>query len=136
MKDLKILLPFYVRRSTPRRLYQLGLLALRALFDLGDSFEIVTFGEDDLPDLGIPVKITHAGILNAESLSKLYQTCTVGLVLSGTNYSLVPNEMMACGLPVVDIDATHTRLSLYPKYSCTCPTQPQRVSGSIESTSQ
>jgi hypothetical protein len=59
---------FYVRRSTPRRLYQLGLLALRALFDLGDSFEIVTFGENDLPDLGIPVKITHAGILNAESL--------------------------------------------------------------------
>ena len=27
------------------------------------------------------------------------------------NYSLVPNEMMACGLPVVDIDAEHTRLS-------------------------
>jgi len=82
---------------------------------LGDSFEIITFGENDLPDLGIPVKITHAGILNAESLSNLYQRCTAGLVLSGTNYSLVPNEMMACGLPVVDIDATHTRLSYTPK---------------------
>ena len=86
-------------------------MALRALFDLGDSFEIITFGENYLPDLGIPVKITHAGILNSESLSKLYQRSTAGLVLSGTNYSLVPNEMMACGLPVVDIDAPHTRLS-------------------------
>jgi glycosyltransferase involved in cell wall biosynthesis/GT2 family glycosyltransferase len=106
---------FYVRRSTPRRLYELGLLALRELFDLGDHFEIITFGEKDLPDLGIPVKVRHAGILDADDLAKLYRQCTVGLVLSGTNYSLVPNEMMACGLPVVDIDAEHTRVSYQPE---------------------
>ena len=104
----------YVRRSTPRRLYGLAILALRALFDLGDYFEIITFGEEDLPDLGIPVKVKHAGILDANQLANLYRKCTVGLVLSGTNYSLVPNEMMACGLPVVDIDAEHTRLSYQP----------------------
>ncbi len=106
---------FYVRRSTPRRLYELGLLALRALFDLGEHFEIITFGEKDLPDLGIPVKVRHAGILNAEGLANLYCRCAIGFVLSGTNYSLVPNEMMACGLPVVDIDAEHTRVSYQPK---------------------
>ena len=106
---------FYVRRSTPRRLYELGLLALRALFDLGDHFEIITFGERDLPDLGIPVKVRHAGILDADALANLYRQCAVGLVLSGTNYSLVPNEMMACGLPVVDIDAEHTRISYQPE---------------------
>ena len=122
---------FYVRRSTPRRLYQLGLLALRSLFDLGDSFEIVTFGEDDLPDLGIPVKITHAGILNAESLSKLYQICTVGLVLSGTNYSLVPNEMMACGLPVVDIDAIHTRISYKPNTAVLAQPNPGALAAAL-----
>ena len=102
---------FYVRRSTPRRLYELGVLALRRLFDLGESFEIITFGEKELPDLGIPAKTTHAGLLDAAALAALYQEATAGLVLSGTNYSLVPNEMMACGLPVVDIDAEHTRLS-------------------------
>ncbi|WP_392349357.1 rhamnan synthesis F family protein [Parasynechococcus sp.] len=102
---------FYVRRSTPRRLYELGVLALRRLFDLGEAFEIITFGEKDVPDLGIPAKTTHAGILDAPSLAKLYREATAGLVLSGTNYSLVPNEMMACGLPVVDIDAEQTRLS-------------------------
>ena len=105
---------FYVRRSTPRRLYELGLLALRELFDQGHYFEIVTFGENDLPDLGIPVKVKHAGILDANALADLYRQCTVGFVLSGTNYSLVPNEMMACGLPVVDINAEHTRLSYQP----------------------
>jgi len=35
IKRSKNTIAFYVRRSTPRRLYQLGLLALRALFDLG-----------------------------------------------------------------------------------------------------
>ena len=68
-----------------------------------------------LPDLGIPVKVRHAGILDAEALATLYRKCTIGFVLSGTNYSLVPNEMMACGLPVVDIDAEHTRLSYEPE---------------------
>jgi glycosyltransferase involved in cell wall biosynthesis/GT2 family glycosyltransferase len=130
-KRSKNTIAFYVRRSTPRRLYQLGLLALRALFDLGDSFEIVTFGEDYLPDLGIPVKITHAGILNAESLSKLYQSCTAGLVLSGTNYSLVPNEMMACGLPVVDIDATHTRLSYTPNTAVLAQPNPEALAAAL-----
>ena len=113
-KRNKHAIAFYVRRSTPRRLYELGILALRALFDLGDYFEIITFGEDDLPDLGIPVKVRHAGILNGDALANLYRQCAVGFVLSGTNYSLVPNEMMACGLPVVDIDAEHTRISYQP----------------------
>ena len=131
IKRSKNTIAFYVRRSTPRRLYQLGLLALRALFDLGDSFEIITFGENYLPDLGIPVKITHAGILNAESLSKLYQTCTAGLVLSGTNYSLVPNEMMACGLPVVDIDATHTRLSYTPNTAVLAQPNPEALAAAL-----
>jgi len=122
---------FYVRRSTPRRLYELGLLALRELFDLGDHFEIITFGEKDLPDLGIPVKVRHAGILDADDLAKLYRQCTVGLVLSGTNYSLVPNEMMACGLPVVDIDAEHTRVSYQPKTAVLAEATPSGLASAL-----
>ncbi|WP_115080858.1 rhamnan synthesis F family protein [Synechococcus sp. N32] len=122
---------FYVRRSTPRRLYELGLLALRALFDLGDNFEIITFGENDLPDLGIPVKVRHAGILDAEALADLYNQCTIGFVLSGTNYSLVPNEMMACGLPVVDIDAEHTRLSYQAQTAILAEPTPAGLAGAL-----
>ena len=122
---------FYIRRSTPRRLYELGLLALRALFDLGDNFEIITFGEQDLPDLGIPVKVRHAGILDAKALAHLYRQCTIGLVLSGTNYSLVPNEMMACGLPVVDIDAEHTRLSYQPETAVLAEATPAGLASAL-----
>ena len=107
------------------------MLALRELFDLGDHFEIITFGEKDLPDLGIPVKVRHAGILDANELANLYRQCAVGLVLSGTNYSLVPNEMMACGLPVVDIDAEHTRVSYQPGTAVLAKAQPTEMASAL-----
>src|SRR5204863_73886 len=36
-------------------------------------------------------------------LARLYAEAAAGLVLSLTNPSLVPTEMLACGLPVVDV---------------------------------
>lgn len=102
---------FYVRRSTPRRLFAIGLLALHELFATGAKFSIVVFGEENTPDLKIPVEVDYRGILTSKELSELYRESYIGLVLSGTNYSLIPNEMMAVGLPVVDIDGEHTRMS-------------------------
>jgi glycosyltransferase involved in cell wall biosynthesis len=43
------------------------------------------------------------GLLAPEELARLYGEATVGVVLSMTNPSLVPTEMLACGLPVVDV---------------------------------
>ena len=45
----------------------------------------------------------HAGIVGPAELAALYSLGTVGLVLSMTNYSLIPQEMLACGLPCVDL---------------------------------
>src|SRR5213075_1233706 len=39
----------------------------------------------------------------ADPLAWLYSGAAAGLVLSMTNYSLVPQEMLACGLPCVDL---------------------------------
>ncbi len=39
----------------------------------------------------------------AEQLSRLYSEATVGLCLSLTNFSLIPKEMLACGLPCVEL---------------------------------
>ena len=43
-------------------------------------------------------------MLEPDSLARLYNEATVGLVISLTNYSRMPKEMMACGLPVVDVN--------------------------------
>src|SRR5207302_2416697 len=45
----------------------------------------------------------HAGVLSTEQLSWLYSQSTVGLCLSLTNFSLMPKEMLACGLPCVEL---------------------------------
>jgi O-antigen biosynthesis protein len=102
---------FYVRRSTPRRLFSIGLLALHELVGFGVNFSVVVFGEEETPPLGLPVHITYKGILSPTELKELYSESYIGLVLSATNYSLIPNEMIAVGLPVVDIDGDHTRIS-------------------------
>jgi O-antigen biosynthesis protein len=62
---------------------------------------IVMFGERY--PLPTPFPYEHLGVASAEQLSWLFSEATVGLCLSMTNYSLIPQEMLACGLPCVDL---------------------------------
>ena len=54
------------------------------------------------------------GVIAPRKLAQLYRSANIGMVFSATNYSLVPLEMMACGLPVVEFDGENTRQT-YPK---------------------
>ena len=45
-------------------------------------------------------------------LARRYREATVGLCLSLTNYSLIPQEMLACGLPCVDLAGASTEAEL------------------------
>ena len=50
--------------------------------------------------------------MTPQQLNQLYNRCVAGLVLSATNVSLVPHEMLAAGcIPVVN-DAEHNRVVL------------------------
>ena len=51
--------------------------------------------------------------MGERELAELYRGATVGLSVSLTNYSLVPQEMLACGLPVVEMDLPPVRAA-YP----------------------
>ena len=53
------------------------------------------------------------GVLSPINLAQLYRSSDFGCVFSGTNYSLVPLEMMACGIPVLEFDGQNTRQT-YP----------------------
>ena len=93
---------FYCRAVTPRRAVPLGLLALEELHRRRPSVEIALFGDAASPvRAGFPFR--DLGVLDEAELAHAYASATVGLVLSLTNPSLVPTEMLACGLPVVDI---------------------------------
>jgi hypothetical protein len=60
----------------------------------------------------LPFSVTDHGVLRPDGLAQLYNRCVAGLVLSATNVSLVPHEMLAAGcIPVVN-DADHNRMVL------------------------
>lgn len=103
---------FYARHETRRRGTELGLLALALLKQRRPDVEIVLFGSDDLP-YELPFDYTQAGILRERELAELYRGAAVGLSISLTNYSLVPQEMLACGLPVVEMELPPVRAA-YP----------------------
>jgi glycosyltransferase involved in cell wall biosynthesis len=92
---------FYARETTPRRAVALGVLALAEVVRRRPNLRVVFYGTRRSVDA--PFAYEHLGIVSAERLSRLYAEATVGLSLSLTNYSLIPQEMMACGLPVVEL---------------------------------
>ena len=95
------LVVFYARTATARRAVPLGMLALQELARRRPAVEIATFGDVDSPRAAFPR--TELGIMTAGSLAGLYRRATVGIVFSLTNPSLVGLEMMACGLPCVEL---------------------------------
>lgn len=95
------LVVFYARLATPRRAVPLGLLALEELARRRPDVEIALFGDEPLPATSF--SHTALGILDGGGLADLYGRATVGLALSLTNPSLVGLEMMACGLPGVEL---------------------------------
>jgi glycosyltransferase involved in cell wall biosynthesis len=97
----------YARAVTPRRAAGLAILALEELRRRRPEVRIVLFGDPKPPYT--PFAFEHAGVAGHETLSWLFSEATAGLCLSLTNYSLIPQEMLACGLPCVDLDRPSTR---------------------------
>lgn len=92
---------YYARHSTARRAVPIGLMALEELHRRRPDVRIVLFGADKPPVTSFPYE--QLGILSPAQLGTLYNEATVGLCLSLTNFSLMPKEMLACGLPCVEL---------------------------------
>lgn len=91
---------FYSRHTTKRRLFELGLLALKKV--CADHPEAaVIFAGGDVSGYEIPFHHLNAGELTLKELPSLYSQCDLAVVLSGTNLSLLPLELAACNCPVV-----------------------------------
>ena len=68
----------------------------------------------------------------AEELGVLYRQCDLGICFSGTNYSLVPQEMMACGLPVVELGVESARSSIPENVVAFVPADPIKIADILE----
>jgi len=92
---------YYARPETARRAVPHGLMALAELHRRRPELRIALFGTPH--QIQTPFPYEHLGILSPVELSWLYSEATVGLCLSLTNFSLSPQEMLACGLPCVEL---------------------------------
>ncbi len=91
---------FYARNVTPRRGFELGMLALEQVHRRLPDVEFVLAGWD-VSAYHIPFPAHNAGVVPLDQLADLYSQCDCALVISLTNISLLPLELMACGCPVV-----------------------------------
>ena len=93
---------FYARPSTPRRAYETGVEALGLVKARLPEVEISFFGSDELqPQPSFPF-INH-GKISQHELANLFSNSDVGVVLSLSNPSFVPLEMLACCCGVVEV---------------------------------
>lgn len=104
----------YAREGTSRRCVELLHDSLLELACRGVAFEVFAFGISEETagkwrSLGVHVE-AHLIVPPAE-VAEQYRSADLGIALSATNYSLAPPEMMACGLPVVDLSVESTRAS-------------------------
>ena len=111
---------YYCRPGTPRRAHELALLALTRFARLHPDVPIHCYGTV-VADLPFPA-IQH-GRLTPVELGALYRRCVAGLVLSATNVSLVPLEMLAAGcVPVVNDAPQHRAVLDNPQVHYATPT--------------
>lgn len=100
---------FYARPVTSRRAFEFGILVLEEFARLKPDVTINLAGWD-LTGWTVPFRHVDHGSLDLERLNALYNRCAAGLVLSLSNMSLLPLELIACGVAPVVNDGPNNRL--------------------------
>lgn len=121
---------FYARPSTPRRGFELGVLALSRFHAEHPEYSLELVG-GEIDQYALPFACSQHGILDPPALAALYNECAAGLVLSLTNMSLLPLEMLACGCLPVSNDAQHTRQVAFAQQLYYGAPTPQRLAAAL-----
>jgi hypothetical protein len=99
---------FYARPPTPRRATEFGILALSELHRRRPDVTINLVGWD-MSDFDVPFPYVNHAAVDIARLNAIYNRCAAGLILSLTNMSLLPIEVMGAGVVPVVNDAPNTR---------------------------
>lgn len=95
------LIAVYARRETGRRAVDLALAGIATLYERRPGVRVVLFGSKMTATTPFPGN--DLGVVEPRELARLYRRASAGVVLSLTTHSLVAQEMMASGLPVVEL---------------------------------
>ena len=92
---------FIFQPDKPRRCDIIALKALQIVKKLKPEIKIYTYGSVKRKIVNLDVE--QLGIIPIDKCNELYNKCRVGLCMSASNPSRIPFEMMAAGLPVVEL---------------------------------
>lgn len=120
---------FIHQPEKPRRAATLGLEALAIVKNRNPEIKIYTYGSS--AKTGAVFQHEDLGLLNLDQCNALYNRCALGLCLSATNPSRVPFEMMAAGLPVVELHRHNTIYDLPDSASLLCEQSPEALAEGI-----
>lgn len=87
---------FYARPVTSRRAFEMGLLALNEICKRRPDVEVI-FAGWDISKYNIPFRHKSFGTVKPEDLAKSFSECDICLVMSVSNLSLMPLEIMSSG---------------------------------------
>lgn len=105
---------FYARPVTERRGFDLGVMALELFHEQHPEYEIVMAGWD-VSGYDVPFPYVNHKSLSLDELSTVYNECSAALVISLTNMSLLPLELLSCGtIPVVNEGDNNSMVSDNP----------------------
>lgn len=117
---------FYARPVTPRRAFEFGLIALRDFAELMPDVRINLAGWD-VSNWEIPFRYRNLASLELSELNDVYNRCAAGLVLSLTNMSLLPLELISSGVTPVVNEGPNNRMVSENPYIEFVPASPMAI---------
>jgi glycosyltransferase involved in cell wall biosynthesis len=121
---------FYARPVTERRGFDLGIMALEIFHRAMPEYTINLAGWD-VSEWDVPFPYVNHTALKIDELPALYNKSAVALVMSLTNMSLLPLELLACGtIPVVN-DAPNNRLVSDNPFIAYTDSSPQALANAL-----
>jgi glycosyltransferase involved in cell wall biosynthesis len=112
---------FYARPVTSRRGFEIGVMALEIFHRMMPDYTINLAGWD-VSEYDIPFPYNNLKALRLDQLSDLYNRSAAALVISLTNMSLLPLELLSCGvIPVMNKGENNSLVSDNPYIKYTEP---------------
>lgn len=120
---------FIYQPDKPRRCSLIGTEALGIVKYLRPETKIYLYGSNAKGNVWFEHE--NLGIISIEKCNELYNKCKVGLCISSSNPSRIPFEMMAAGLPVVDLHMENNLYDMPEEGVCLAHYTPESIAQAI-----
>lgn len=114
----------------PRRCDYIGLKALKLVKTMRPEVKIYLYGSEQVTR-PIDFECENLHIIPVEKCNELYNKCKVGICMSASNPSRIPFEMMAAGLPVVELYKENNLYDLPDEGVLLADTTPEAIASAV-----